>query len=51
MQGEREKSMKEICKNCEHSKPTYKGHYCDNDAKKKRVKLQGTCEYFREKRR
>lgn len=43
--------MKEICKNCEHSKPTYKGHYCDNDTKKKRVKLQGTCEYFREKRR
>ena len=46
-----EERMKEICKNCENCKPTYKGYYCDNDKKKKKVKLQGTCDCFREKHR
>ena len=33
---------KEICKNCEHCKPTYKGFVCDMRGKK--TKGQGTCE-------
>ena len=37
--------MKEICKNCEHCKPTYKGGRCE--VKNKKVKLQGTCEDWR----
>lgn len=39
--------MKEICKNCAHCGDTYKGGYCE--VKKKKIKLQGTCEEFREK--
>lgn len=34
--------MKEICKNCEHCKPTYKGSRCD--IKDKKVRQQDTCE-------
>ena len=34
--------MKEICKNCSHCKPTYKGGQCE--IKKKKVKLQGSCD-------
>lgn len=36
--------MKEICKNCEHCRPTYKGVHCEKKGKK--VKTQGTCEDF-----
>lgn len=36
--------MKEICKNCEYAKPTYKGAVCE--LKKKKVKMQGNCERF-----
>lgn len=36
--------MKEICKNCSHCKPTYKGGYCEKTSKK--VKLSGSCEDF-----
>ena len=43
--------MKEICKNCEHCRATYKSFYCDKDRKQKKVKLQGTCEDWREKRK
>lgn len=41
--------MKEICKNCAHSHPTYKGINCDvkND---KKVKTTGTCEQWTPKR-
>lgn len=39
--------MKEICKNCAHCKPTYKGGRCE--VKDKKVKLQGTCEDWRAK--
>lgn len=42
--------MKEICKNCMNCKPTYKKYYCDADGKRKTIKLQGTCEYWRPKR-
>ena len=35
---------KEICKNCEYARPTYKGIACE--LKKKKVKMQGTCEKF-----
>ncbi len=34
--------MKEVCKNCGHCKPTYKGGICE--VKGKKVKLSGTCE-------
>lgn len=34
--------MKEVCKNCGHCKPTYKGGTCE--VKGKKVKLSGTCE-------
>ena len=44
------KDMKEICKNCMNCKPTYKKYYCDADGKRKTIKLQGTCEYWRPKR-
>ena len=39
--------MKEICKNCSHCGETYKGGYCE--VKKKKTKLQGTCEEFKKK--
>ena len=40
--------MKEICKNCVHCSPTYKGGMCD--IKKKKVKLSGTgCEKWNAK--
>lgn len=42
--------MKQICKNCANSRPTYKGRYCVADSKKKMVKLSGTCDKWREKR-
>lgn len=34
--------MKEICKNCEHYKPTYKGGRCE--VKEKKVKQKDTCD-------
>ncbi len=40
--------MKEICKNCGHSHPTYKGVTCD--VKEKKVKTQGTCDKWCPKR-
>lgn len=40
--------MKEICKNCLHCKPTYKGGACE--WKEKKVKLSGTCEEWRPKK-
>ena len=40
--------MKEICKNCLHCKPTYKGGACEWKGKK--VKLSGTCEEWRPKK-
>jgi len=43
--------MKEICKNCEHCRASYKSYYCDRNSKQKKVKLQGTCEDWREKRK
>ena len=36
--------MKEICKNCAHSRPTYKGIICEGTGKK--VKTQDTCEHW-----
>ena len=36
--------MKEICKNCSHCVPTYKGGRCE--IKDMKVKLQGTCEHW-----
>ena len=36
--------MKEICKNCIHARPTYKGIECEGKGKK--VKTQDTCERF-----
>lgn len=38
---------KEICKNCGHCKPTYKGQYCD--LKQKKVKRDSTCDKWRAK--
>ncbi len=35
---------KEICKNCMHCKPTYKGGACE--LTKKKVKLSGSCENY-----
>ena len=40
--------MKEICKNCERAKPTYKGVICT--LKNKKVKCDQTCECFQPKR-
>jgi hypothetical protein len=37
--------MKEICKNCTHCSPTYKGGYCV--VKDKKVKVSGTCDKWR----
>lgn len=42
--------MKEICKNCEHYHPSYKGGVCDKDGRERRVKTKGTCENWGEKR-
>ncbi len=41
--------MKEICKNCENCKPSYKKYTCD--VTKKRTKLTDTCDDWREKRK
>jgi hypothetical protein len=40
--------MKEICKNCKLTKPTYKGVICT--LKNKKVKHNQTCEGFQPKR-
>lgn len=40
--------MKEICKNCEHCKPTYKGSLCEITGKK--TKQQSTCEKWNNKK-
>ena len=39
--------MKEICKNCTHCKPTYKGQLCEKTGKK--VKQKDTCEDWHQK--
>ena len=44
---DREGAMKEICKNCDKCKPTYKGGICQKTGKK--TKLSGTCEDWRAK--
>lgn len=36
---------KEICKNCGHCKPTYKGGFCEKDGKKVNMS-KGTCDAF-----
>lgn len=36
--------MKEVCKNCIHSHPTYKGIECEYKGKK--VKTTDTCERY-----
>ena len=41
--------MKEICKNCDHCKPTYKGQLCE--VKKKKTGQQATCDEWRPKRK
>ena len=41
--------MKEICKNCESCRPSYKGGVCERNGKK--VKLSGSCEYWNPKQR
>ena len=46
----KEKKMKkEICKNCENCKPTYKGGMCEITKKKVNMS-KGTCEKWREKK-
>ncbi len=40
--------MKEICKNCEHCSPTYKGYYCE--IKRKKTKSQGSCDHWGQKK-
>ncbi len=40
--------MKETCKNCKHSSPTYKGVICNK--KKKHVKVKDTCEDWQPKK-
>jgi len=40
--------MKEICKNCIHCHPTYKGGMCE--IKNKKIKLNGSCEEWRSKK-
>ncbi len=40
--------MKEECKNCKHSQPTYKGIRCE--LKNKKVRVTDTCSSFKEKR-
>lgn len=39
--------MKEICKNCENVRPTYKKYECELTGK--RVKVQDTCEKWKQK--
>ena len=46
--SQRRGNMKEICKNCIHHKPTYKGGICE--VKNKKTKQQDTCEEWRAKR-
>jgi hypothetical protein len=41
--------MKEICKNCEHAQPTYKGVRCE--VKDKKVKTTANCEDWRPRAR
>lgn len=43
----KEESMKEICKNCANTKPTYKGIICTLSGKK--TKQSGTCDEWRKK--
>ncbi len=40
--------MKEICKNCGNTRPTYKGIICEHKGKK--VKTTTTCPEWRPKR-
>ena len=40
---------KEICKNCDHCKPTYKGGMCEITQKKVNMS-KGTCEDWRPKK-
>ena len=40
--------MKEICKNCIHCKPTYKGGCCEKTGKKVNMS-KGTCDEWRGK--
>ena len=40
--------MKEICKNCTHCKPTYKGGLCEKTGKKTKLTKEG-CEDWRPK--
>lgn len=40
--------MREICKNCEHAKPTYKGIVYEMTGK--RVKTTSSCDDWRDKR-
>lgn len=43
---------KEICKNCEHCSPSYKGGVCNKNGKNKKVKYSDTaCEHYAEKRK
>ena len=41
--------MKEICKNCIHCKPTYKGGRCEIKNKKVRMSGECSCDNFRPK--
>ncbi len=40
---------KEICKNCQSGRPSYKGMWCVKKGRK--VKTQGTCEAWEKKTR
>lgn len=42
-------AKKEICKNCDHCKPTYKGGYCEKTGKKVSMS-KGTCDSWSPKR-
>lgn len=42
--------MKEICRNCQHCKPTYKGGRCEITGKKV-VMIKGTCDRWTEKKK
>ena len=46
--SEERMNMKEICKNCIHYKPTYKGGICE--VKNKKTKQKDTCEEWRPKK-
>lgn len=43
--------MKETCRNCANSRPTYKGRYCVEGKKRKMVKLTSVCDKWKEKQR